>query len=66
MSSPTIHIMKESKAYIERAGFEVRLLDDGTLQVKDPYHLDGKANAGFDLVTIRTPREANLFIEKRS
>ena len=58
--------MKTHQKYIESAGFEVRMLQDGTLEVKDPYHLNGKANAGFDVVTLRNARAATKFIADRS
>ena len=58
--------MKSLKAYVESAGFEVSMLKDGSLEVKDPYHLNGKANAGFEIVVLRTPRAVNKFIRERS
>lgn len=60
------HEMKNYSKYLAAAGFEVRTLQDGTLEVKDPYHLNGKANAGYDLVTLRTPRAVEKFIADRS
>lgn len=58
--------MSNHKKYIELAGYEVRMMQDGTLEVKDPYHLNGKANAGFDIVNLRSARAASKFISDRS
>lgn len=58
--------MKSYQAYIQSAGYEVRMLKDGSLEVKDPYHLNGKANAGYEIVVLRTPRAVNKFILERN
>lgn len=58
--------MKNHQKYIESAGYEVRMMQDGTLEVKDPYHLNGKANAGFDIVCLRSARAVFKFIADRS
>jgi len=58
--------MKNYLNYIAAAGFNVRMMKDGALEVQDPYMLNGKANAGFEIVTLKTPRQANRFIMDRS
>lgn len=52
--------------YIACAGFNVRMLSNGSLEVQDPYHLNGKANAGYDLVTLSTSSQAAKFVNDRS
>lgn len=58
--------MKSLQAYIQSAGFEARVLRDGSLEVKDPRHLNEQANAGNDIVVLRTPLAAHKFIRERS
>lgn len=66
MTATTKSQMNLHQKCIESAGFDVRMLRDGTLEVKDPYHLNGKANAGHDLVILRNSRAATKFITDRS
>lgn len=58
--------MKNYMKYIQQAGYEVRMMQDGTLEVQDPYHMNGKANAGYDVVNLKSARAAAKFIADRS
>lgn len=58
--------MKLHAKYITQAGYTVRVMQDGTLEVQDPYHLNGNANAGYDVVKLRTETAARKFIRDRS
>jgi hypothetical protein len=61
--------MKNHMKYIQSGGYEVRMMQDGTLEVQDPYcgYNSGKYGVdGHDVVVLRNARAAEKFIRDRS